>query len=228
MKLKLTAKKKESADVISFILRPAQPMKWIAGQYLHYVLNHQPTDDRGSDRWFTIASAPHEGHVIITTRFAKTKGSSFKSNLHALKVGDEIEFSDLDGDFIVKDFRKEYVFIAGGIGITPFRAILLDAEHRGKPLRATLIYANRNKVAAYKAELEAMSKRNPGLTICYLFHPQRLDKESLQRMVPDLKRPLFYVSGPEPMVEAVSKILGQLGVPQKNLKQDWFPGYLAE
>ena len=228
MKLKLTAKKKESADVTSFIFRPLQPTTWIAGQYLHYVLNHQPTDDRGSDRWFTIASAPHEGHVMLTTRFAKKKGSSFKSNLHALKIGDEIEFSDLDGDFIVKDYRKEYVFIAGGIGITPFRAILRDAEHKGKPLRATLVYANRKEVAAYKAELEAMSQRNPGLKICYLFHPRRLDKASLKQLVPDFKRPLFYISGPEPMVEAVSEILGKLGVPKKNLKMDWFPGYPAD
>ena len=76
MKLKLTAKKKESADVISFILRPAQPMKWIAGQYLHYVLNHQPTDDRGSDRWFTIASAPHEGHANLERAVTSSIGAA--------------------------------------------------------------------------------------------------------------------------------------------------------
>ena len=165
---------------------------------------------------------------MLTTRFATRKGSSFKSNLQALKVGDEVEFSDLDGDFIVKDFRKEYVFIAGGIGITPFRAILCDADHKRKPLKVTLIYANRHEVAAYKAELEAMSENNQELRICYLFHPRRLDKESLKQLIPDMKRPMFYISGPEPMVEAVSKTLGQLGVPQKKIKQDWFPGYPAD
>ena len=74
MKLKLTARKREVPGVESFIFKPAEPIVWQAGQYLHYVLNHAPTDDRGSDRWFTIASAPYERHVMVTTRFADAKG----------------------------------------------------------------------------------------------------------------------------------------------------------
>src|SRR3954452_285596 len=101
VKLKLTARKKESTDVVSFIFEPQEPLAWKAGQFLHYVLNHAPTDDRGSDRWFTIASAPFERHVMITTRFASKHGSTFKKTLKALKPGDTIEVSDLDGDFIV-------------------------------------------------------------------------------------------------------------------------------
>src|SRR5580698_4308587 len=124
MKLKLAAKKTESAGVVSFIFKPEEPLMWKAGQFLHYVLNHAPTDDRGSDRWFTIASAPYERHVMITTRLAAKKGSTFKHNLKSLKLGDAIEFSDLDGDFTVDDPRKHYIFIAGGICITPFRSIL--------------------------------------------------------------------------------------------------------
>src|SRR5580693_3854478 len=101
MKLKLTAKKTESPGVVSFIFKPDGPLTWKAGQFLHYVLNHAPTDDRGSDRWFTIASAPHERHVMLTTRFAPKQSSTFKKALKALKVGESIEVSDLDGDFLV-------------------------------------------------------------------------------------------------------------------------------
>jgi ferredoxin-NADP reductase len=228
MKLKLTAKKAESPGVVSFIFKPDEPLTWKAGQFLHYVLNHAPTDDRGSDRWFTIASASHERHVMVTTRFASQKSSTFKKTLKALKVGESIEVSDLDGDFIVSDARKHYVFIAGGIGITPFRAILKEKAHAGTPLRATLIYANRKKVAAYKNELEAMSRRNPNFKIHYLFSPQRIDKDTIRELVPDLKKPHFYVSGPEPMVEGVGKMLQEMGVPKKQIKQDWFPGYPAD
>src|SRR5580698_9008846 len=119
MKLKLAAKKTESAGVVSFIFKPEEPLMWKAGQFLHYVLNHAPTDDRGSDRWFTIASAPYERHVMLTTRLASKKSSTFKNTLKALKIGDDIEVSDMDGDFIVSDPKKHCVFIAGGIGITP-------------------------------------------------------------------------------------------------------------
>jgi len=228
MKLKLAARKTESPGVESFIFKPAEPLVWKAGQFLHYVLNHSSTDDRGSDRWFTIASAPCEKHVMITTRFDSKRSSTFKKTLKALKPGDTIEVSDLDGDFIVSDPRKEYVFIAGGIGITPFRAILKQAEYEGKKLRVKLIYANRNNVAAYKKELEAMANRNPNFEIIYIFSPRRIDKDTVKEFVPDLKKPFFYVSGPEPMVEAIGKMLQQIGVPKKRIKQDWFPGYPAE
>ncbi len=228
MKLKLAARKKESPGVESFIFKPDRPLTWKAGQFLHYVLNHPKTDDRGSDRWFTIASAPFERHLMITTRFADAKSSTFKKTLKALKKGDTIEISDLDGDFLLSDARKDYVFIAGGIGITPFRSILKQSEHEGKRLRVQLLYANRKHVAAYKKEFDAMAKRNRHLRIDYLFHPQRIDKETVKKLVPNLRKPHFYVSGPEPMVESVGKMLLQLGVPKNHLKQDWFPGYPAD
>ena len=228
MKLKLATRKTESPGVESFIFKPEKPLVWEAGQFLHYVLNHSSTDDRGSDRWFTIASAPCEKHVMLTTRFDSKRNSTFKKTLKALKRGDTIEISDLDGDFIVGDPKQQYVFIAGGIGITPFRAILKQAAHEGKLLRVTLLYANRKSVAAYKKEFDAMAKQNPNLTIHYLFNPQRIDKETVKEFVPDLKKPFFYVSGPEPMVESIGQMLQEIGIPKKRIKQDWFPGYPAE
>jgi ferredoxin-NADP reductase len=72
----------------------------------------------------------------------------------------------VDGDFIVSDTKKHYVFIAGGIGITPFRSILKEAAHAGAPLRATLIYANRNPKVTYRKELESMAKQNRFFDVC--------------------------------------------------------------
>jgi ferredoxin-NADP reductase len=83
MKLKLAARKTESPGVESFIFKPEEPLIWKAGQFLHYILNHKATDDRGSDRWFTIASAPCERRVMLTTRFASKQGSTFKKTLKA-------------------------------------------------------------------------------------------------------------------------------------------------
>jgi ferredoxin-NADP reductase len=228
MKLKLTAIKPESPDVKSFIFKPSEPLIWKAGQYLHYMLHHESTDDRGSDRWFTIASAPFERHVMITTRLAKTKGSTFKKNLKDLKIGETIEVSDVDGDFIVTNKNKDYVFIAGGIGITPFRSILKEMHHAGIPLRVTLLYANRNAHIVYLKELEALRKHNPNFVIHHILSPERINKDMVRKLVPNLKKSLFYVSGAEPMVESVGKMLVGMGILKKNIKQDWFPGYPAE
>jgi len=228
MKLNLINRKTEVPGVESFIFAPSEPALWKAGQFFHYVLHHEPTDNRGSDRWFTVATAPSEKAVMITTRFTNDNGSSFKKALSGLKTGDAIEVSELEGDFTVDDFGKEYVFIAGGIGITPFRSILKDLEQKGEKVAATLLYANRDQNIAYKDELEALAKNNPNLKINYVISPERIDIEKIKEFVPDMQKPMFYVSGPEPMVESLGNALKEAGISADRIKQDWFPGYPAE
>lgn len=228
MKLNLINRKTEVPGVESFVFQPAEPASWKAGQFFHYVLHHRPTDECGSDRWFTIASAPSEKTVMITTRFANDNESTFKKALAGLNIGDSIEVSELEGDFIVEDFTKEYVFVAGGIGITPFRSILKELDRNGVRLSATLLYANRDQNIAYKDELETFAKTNPSLKINYVISPERVDIEKIKSLVPDMEKQMFYVSGPEPMVESLGNALKEAGVPADRIKQDWFPGYPAE
>ena len=159
MKLTLRTIKQEASDIFSYIFMPERSLRWQAGQYLHYILNHPKPDDRGVERYFSIASAPHEKQVMLTTRFAP-KGSSFKKALKTLKAGDEIEVHEKGGDFVLDHRRKTFVFIAGGIGITPFRAILLDMERNRNPLNVQLLYANRDNDFPYRKELEALKKRH--------------------------------------------------------------------
>src|SRR5579862_2711721 len=149
MNLTLTQTVRESHDVSSFIFRPDCDLQWHAGQFLRLWLPHSPADDRQIDRYFTIASAPHERLVRITTRFASHNGSSFKRALRELPIGASVEAGELDGDFVVDDPARRHVFIAGGIGITPFRAMLLDLEHRLLPLNVTLLYGNRDSDFVY-------------------------------------------------------------------------------
>ena len=224
MKLTLRATKQEASDIFSFIFVSERPLRWKAGQYLHYILNHPKPDDRGVERYFSIASAPHEKQVMLTTRFAP-KGSSFKKALKKLKPGDAIEAREKGGDFALDHRRKMFVFIAGGIGITPFRAILLDLDRNQKPLNVQLLYANRDNDFPYRKELEALKKRHPEFRIDYVVSPNRIDEKTIPKFVPDMDNSVFYVSGPEPMVESLDKTLKKLGVPKKRIKNDFFPGY---
>lgn len=165
---------------------------------------------------------------MITTRLAAEKGSSFKRALTKLKVSEEIEISDVDGDFIVEDPNTSCVFLAGGIGVTPFHSILKQADHEGVQLNVVMLYANRDENVPYKEEFDQFAERNPRLVIHYLTSPERIDETSIKKYAPDLAQPTFYVSGPEPMVESLGTMLKSLGVPPEHLKQDWFPGYPAE
>lgn len=228
MKLILSEKKEEVLGVTSFILTPTEPLEWKAGQYIHYVLHHKPTDDRGSDRWFTVSAAPFEKHIMITTRFTPDKGSSFKNKLFSLEVGKKVEMSVVEGDFTVEDADQQYVFIAGGIGITPFRSIIKQLEFEKKPINVTLLYANRDQDVVFKDELEAIATVNQNFKIHYIFSPQHIDENTVKQFVPDLQTPIFYVSGPEPMVDSLSDMLKNMGIPEEHIKGDWFPGYPAD
>lgn len=225
MKLTLTDKQHETPDAVSFFFRPEEPLNWQAGQFAVYKLPHPDMDDRKDERYFTISSAPAEGgQVRLTTRFSD-RSSSFKKNLRGFEPGSTIEITPPDGDFTVADPTEELVFIAGGIGITPFRAILMDMDRRGLPIRATLLYANRDENFIFKDELEALARKHPDFKIHYFVSPQRIDEAAIRAAVPDISRPIFYVSGPEPMVESFEKILQGMGLPPHHIKTDFFPGY---
>lgn len=227
MKLKLLSKKQETSDVTSFIFEYPEGSSYEAGQFFHYVLHHRPTDDRGSDRFFTNAAAPFEKQVRITTRETNDTGSSFKKKLFSLVEGKGIEVSNISGDFVLTDLAKEYVFIAGGIGITPFRSILAQLNHGGKMPNITLLYANKDKDnIVYKEELEGIAAKFPSFTIQYVFSPEHIDEKKITELIPDFSRKVFYVSGPEPMVDSLGESLKIMGLPEENLKQDWFPGYI--
>ncbi len=224
MKLTLLEKRPEAGDATSFIFKPEIPLTWRAGQFLHYNLPHPNPDERKLERYFTIASAPFEQNVRLTTRRSE-QGSSFKTALFTLPIGGTIEADGLEGDFTVDDPAKEFIFIAGGIGITPYRSILLDLDHRGLPINGQLLYANRDEELIFQEELEALVSKHEGFKIKYFIAQEKIDETAIGQVAPDLQRPFFYVSGPEPMVESFEKMLLAVGVPDAQFKRDFFPGY---
>ena len=228
MKLKLLRKTQEVPDVYSFIFQPEKRLSWKAGQFVFYTFPHKNPDDRGITRYFTISNAPFEKNVRITTRIVKDS-STFKKKLMTLKPGDLIETTDPDGDFIVDDPKKKYIFIAGGVGITPYRSILLDLHFRDKPINATLLYSGRDDNFVFQKELENLAKINENFKIKYFISPKHIVWEDIDKAQKEIGgKPNIYVSGPEPMVEAFGKLLREKKIPEKRIKEDFFPGYKAE
>jgi ferredoxin-NADP reductase len=223
-KLTLESKHHESLDTISFRFKTAEINTWKPGQHLHYTLEHPNPDSRGTERYFTISSAPFEGHIQITTRFSE-KSSSFKRALRDMEVGAAIGADGLEGDFVVENPNKHLVFIAGGIGVTPYRAMLLAMDHDGSPMDVDLLYANRDEDFTFRSELETLAEKYPTLQIHYFTGSNRLDEEAIRAAVDDLQKPVFYVAGPAPMVEAFDKLLKGMKVAEARIKTDDFPGY---
>jgi len=163
--------------------------------------------------------------VQITTRVT---GSTFKQALSRLPIGGELPLlEEPEGDFIWTDFDRPLVFVAGGIGVTPFRSILRQRAHDGEKLEVTLVYGNRTDAIVFKDELEGYAANDPHFQIDYVVG-EPLTVEKLKKLVPGFMESLVYVSGPEPMVEALGDDLRAAGLPDDQLKQDFFPNYTKE
>ena len=229
MKLRLLRKQQEASDCYTYVFSNNNNLKWKPGQYLHYTLPHKLVDNRGDERWFTISSAPFEDEIHLTTRFDLEKGSTFKKELFAMSPGDEIEIDLPEGDFVLPDKHENVVFIAGGIGITPFRSILAECNHKKSYLHVTLLYASRDEDnVVFKEELESFRKENPNMDISYFYGDNFITKEVILDASRKYDNPLFYVSGPEPMVESFKNMFDEIGIGSDHSKFDYFPGYTVK
>jgi ferredoxin-NADP reductase len=216
--LKLLSSRNEAGNIKSFVFETGG-LTWVAGQNQAFVLPQAGPDEADNLRWFTLASAPSEKVVQVSTRVGP---SAFKQALDRLQPGDSIGVRDLGGDFTwEEDSTTPVVLVAGGIGVTPFRSILLERHARGQLLNATLLYFSRDAQIAFRDELDQLCAQHPELDVRYLIGGL-ITAERILDEEPQATRVPVYLSGPEPMVESVGNDLKQRGV---DLKQDWFPGY---
>jgi ferredoxin-NADP reductase/Na+-transporting NADH:ubiquinone oxidoreductase subunit NqrB len=214
-----------------------RPASFQPGQYIEWTLPHHHVDSRGNRRYFTIASSPTEPNLHIGVKFYP-KGSSFKKALLAMSRGAPIVATHLGGNFTLpRDPARKLAFIAGGIGITPYRSMikyLLDTDqHRD----LALIYSANHPDELVYQEVFEPARRQLGLNLIYsLSDPATLppawqgetgmvSAEMIKCHLPDYRERLFYVSGPPQMVNAVRAALRQLGVNRRQIKTDFFPGY---
>ncbi|MCL4377082.1 MAG: FAD-dependent oxidoreductase [Actinobacteria bacterium] len=227
MNLTLVEKKELSPDVSSFSFRPQEPVIWQAGQFMSFTLDHANPDNRGTSRFFTISSAPFEKNIIITTRFAGESSSSFKKAFFKMEVGQYISALPPQGEFVISDFSKNYIFIAGGIGITPFRSILLDLEHEGrlKEIEIFLFYSNRDDRVIFKDLFDRLAGENPSFKKMYIIYPEVCNAGIIKNTISNPYEKLYYISGPVPMVKSIAGDLMAAGINENNLIKDYFPGY---
>lgn len=225
MLLKLVDKFSEvDPSVVTFVWEPERPIRWTAGQFLKYNLPHAQADDRGITRWFTIAAPPFEGKPRITTRFASENGSTFKTALHAFEPGATIEVAGPMGGFTF-DQSRPAVLVAGGIGITPYRAMLLQLDHDHMSFQAHLLYANRIGRYVFRDQFEKIAAKSSTFKVSYFTEPTRIEVADITRAGGGFSKPLYYLSGPEPMVGHFEDLLKQAGVTEDDIRTDYFPGY---
>ena len=219
--LRLLKKTHLTDNVWTFEFESHPHFSWTAGQYMQVQLPHPNPDKEGTKRFFTVSAAPYTGNPTITTRITET---TFKQALVNLPEDGVLNLlARPDGDFIWTDGARPLVFVAAGIGITPFHSILAQRAHDHQPLDVTLVYANRSDAIPFKDEFDAMAASDQKFKIHYI--TGLVTASRVAELVPDLHKAMVYVSGPEPMVEALGDQLKSDGLPESQLKQDYFPNY---
>lgn len=231
----LQQKREIANGILEFVFEPTRRISFTAGQYLEWTVPHKHTDSRGNRRYFTISSSPSEKKITLVVKIPE-KPSSYKNALKNLKHGDSIYATNLEGEFVLsKDSKQKYVFIAGGIGITPYLSYIKFALEKNQRIDGVLFYIARDKSEfVYKDLLNDASKKL-GLKVVYVVGENppkewtgevgRLSEEMIKRYVSDVEKPVYYISGPQPMVMAYEDLLQEIGSGKIKYKADFFSGY---
>jgi len=237
MRIRLKERRPETTDVMSFIFDlGGKQLEYRPGQILHYELDTPAFhDERGNNRHFTISSSPtEEGIVMFTTRI---RGSGFKETLRQAPVGYELTCETPEGEFILRqgETRIRHIFIAGGIGITPYRSILRYAADMNEPLNVLMLYFNRSSAdIIFREELESISRQMPQFSLVnVLTEPEKgwkseqgkLGETILRKWVPEPGGLSFWVSGSPGMVSTCRELLELIGVKEQNIRTERFMGY---
>lgn len=219
-----------------YFAKPAD-FQFKAGQYADLTLiNPEETDAEGNIRSLSIASAPEEDYLLFATRMRDT---AFKRFLGTAPTDAEVNMEGPMGSFTLhNNSSKPAVFLAGGIGITPFSSIVRHAAKARLPHRLYLFYSNRRpEDAAFMEVLSGLEKQNPN----YKFIPSMsemnkstqpwngetgfINQEMLARHLGALQGPIYYIAGPPAMVAAMRQMLSSAGVDEDDIRTEEFAGY---
>jgi ferredoxin-NADP reductase len=232
------ADRREIAEgTMAFYFERPAGFEFKPGQSIDLTLVNPPeTDAEGNTRAFSIASAPSGPDLMIATRMRDT---AFKRVLRKMPLQTEVEIEGPSGSFTLhRNSAKAAVFLAGGIGITPFLSIVQQATRDKLPHQLYLFYSNRRpEDAPFIALLQDLTEQNPNFhfipTMTQMKDSQKewsgekgfIDRDMIAKHVSALQGPIYYLAGPPAMVTAMRQALASAGIDEDDLRSEEFSGY---
>lgn len=227
----LVQKKKVARETVSFHFEKPQGYSHKAGQFIVLKVLDLEADEKETEHFFSLSSAPYEDALAITTRI---RGTKLKQKLNSYDIGHEIQISDAMGSFLLDEENKPVVFLAGGIGITPFRSMILQETYEKSPRTITLFYSNPTQLeAAYLEELQEGEKNNRNFKLVPIMtrdetwegEKDHISFNMIKKNISDVPKVVFYSAGPPQMVETLKSMLLTSGILQERIKVEEFEGY---
>lgn len=229
-------RKEEVADgTMAFYVEKPEGFSYVAGQHPTVKIVHPAeTDEEGDSRTFSFITIPSDPEVGFTTRMRDT---AFKRNIKNAPEGLEIELKNPRGSMILPtETGRPLVFLAGGIGITPFMSMIRQATHEQSQQDIYMFYANRTiGQAAFLKDLEELAQKNPHFTFIPTMTQEddsiwtgekgRITKELIQKHLPRTEDTIYYLAGPTGMVTALMDTLTSLGIDPLFIKSEDYGEY---
>ncbi len=227
-----------AASSVDFVFTPDKKLAYQPGQYMEWTVPHAGADNRGNRRYFTLASSPTEPTLRLGVKFYEPS-SSYKKALLAMTEQTPVVAAQVAGDFVLpRNKKQKLVFIAGGIGVTPFRSMVKYLVDKNQQRDIKMLYAAHNPAEVAYREVFEQARRQLDIATTYVLaksDPRRallaterlgsIDAATIKAAVPDYRTRTFYISGSPRMVVAVRRALVGLGVPHRRIKTDYFAGY---
>jgi ferredoxin-NADP reductase len=215
-------------NILSIRFAKPNGFDYLAGQYIFITLGE---GDAEVTKHLTISSSPTENFLEITKRLT---GHPFANALLSLKPGDNVRIKGPYGKFVLGDHKK-IGMLSGGIGITPLRSMIKYSTDKILSTSIILIYSNKNEDdIAFKDEFQEIQRHNPNLKIINTItepsrywngSERRINSEMIKRYLPDYGERVFYISGPEKMVNAMLILLNDLEIPESQIRKEYFSGF---
>ncbi len=239
-KLLLTLKEKIklSDDLYDFVFTANKKFTFRAGQYLEWTVGNVAFNMKGNRRYLTIASSPSEREIRIGIRLQHPI-SAFKKELLTMKITGTVTAAQLSGDFVLpRNKSKKLAFIAGGIGITPFRSMVKKLVDTNDDRSAVLFYTGKSIHDIIYTDVFEDAREYLGMKTVYTLtdinaaatgwcgYTGRISETMIKKEMPDYKERYFYISGSLALVSGILITLENLGVHQSHIKTDYFPGFV--
>jgi ferredoxin-NADP reductase len=217
-------------NIKSFRFPRPETLSYKPGQFLFVTIN---ADGKELTKHFSFSSSPTEnGHIEFTKKLSE---SEFSTALKALKEGDWARINAPYGKFTFEGEHERIGLLGGGIGITPLMSICRYCTDKRLNMKVTLLYGNRSEGdIAFKEELKTMQEQNVNLKVVFTLNEPNIEwrgatgiitPEMVKKEIPDYKKTIFYTCGPPAMVEAMEKLIENLGLPKEQLNREYFTGY---
>lgn len=225
LKVQLIKKEKIGKDTWSFSFKKIKEFLFLPGQYVSIFFGNDTRD-------FTIASSPlQKDEFFIVT---KEGISEFKNQFFSVPPGSIITLKSPSGGFVLdeKDIAP-HVFLAGGIGMTPFYSMITYGNEKklNTPMTLLVSFSKKEDVIFYN-QLKDIAEKNPLINIQYSLSQDtwdgergRISEKLIQKYVPKIRETKYLIAGGEKMVEDTEELLLKMGIDPKNIRIDIFTGY---